>query len=210
MSPTEPTTMGDGHTLKRLRCRGESGAALAETALVAPVFVVILFGILEFGGFMRDYLTLANGAQGGARAASIQAEQIDADFQILQAVQREMGAMPKAEIKKIVVFHAATPYDPISATCKGGTAVLGTAPSYTGACNVYTSSSPAWWTLLVTDLKCGAGDLNRFWCSSNRKYAATTTDGHGPPDYVGIYIEIDHPWITGLFGTDIILSLIHI
>ena len=23
---------------------------------------------------------------------------------------------------------------------------------------------------------------------------------NGPPDYVGIYITISHPWITGLFG----------
>jgi len=165
--------------------------------------VVILFGILEFGGFMRDYLTLANGAQAGARSASIHAQNIDADYQILQAIQREMGAMPRGQINKIVVFHAASPNDVISDTCKGGTAVLGTSPSYTGACNVYTSTGPAWWTLATADLKCGAGDLNRFWCPSVRKYAATIADGHGPPDYVGIFIEINHPWLTGLFGTNI-------
>ena len=26
---------------------------------------------------------------------------------------------------------------------------------------------------------------------------------HGPPDYVGVYIEIIHPYITGLFGSSI-------
>ena len=188
------------------RCRGDVGAALAETALVAPVFVVIIFGILEFGGFMRDYLTLANGTQAGARSASIAAESLDADYQILTAIQKETGAMPRSQIQTIVVWHASGAADSVPATCKAGTAVLGTAPSYTGACNVYTSSGTPWWSLTANDLKCAGTDLNRFWCPSVRKYAATATDGHGPPDYVGIFIQIKHPWITGLFGSSIVMT----
>ena len=28
----------------------------------------------------------------------------------------------------------------------------------------------------------------------------------GPPDYVGVYVKITHPWITGLFGSNLTMT----
>ena len=36
------------------RCSGDRGAALVEAALVSPLFFLVLFGVLEFGGAFRD------------------------------------------------------------------------------------------------------------------------------------------------------------
>ena len=46
-------------------CHGDGGAIIAEAALLTPFFITLLFGMLEFGGAFRDYLTLANGTSPG-------------------------------------------------------------------------------------------------------------------------------------------------
>ena len=47
------------------------GQALAEFALVAPVFLLLLFGIVEAGRFIYTYEILNNATQEGARYAIV-------------------------------------------------------------------------------------------------------------------------------------------
>jgi hypothetical protein len=54
--------------LARPRSRGQ---ALAEFALVAPVFFLVLFAIIEAGRFMFYYETLNNATREGARYAIV-------------------------------------------------------------------------------------------------------------------------------------------
>lgn len=59
----------------RLRTRrgsADDGAALVEFALVAPVLVLVLFGLVEFGMALNDYQSIRNGAREGARQAVVQ------------------------------------------------------------------------------------------------------------------------------------------
>ena len=46
--------------LRRRRQDNERGAALVEMALVTPLLVLLVFGILEFGLAFRDRLTVSN------------------------------------------------------------------------------------------------------------------------------------------------------
>ena len=39
-----------------------------------------------------------------------------------------------------------------------------------------------------------------FWCPTSRKTALLSTNGNGPPDYVGVYVKAVHKNIFGLFG----------
>ena len=51
---------------------GDRGVrSIAEAAILTPLYIVFIFGILEFGGAFRDYLTLNNASGAGAREASI-------------------------------------------------------------------------------------------------------------------------------------------
>ena len=52
-------------------CRTSAGQALVEFALVAPVFFLILFAIIEGGRFMVYYETLSNAPREGARFAIV-------------------------------------------------------------------------------------------------------------------------------------------
>ena len=56
----------------RFRRRREGGAALVEFALVLPMLVLVLFGIIEFGIALNDYQSIRHGAREGARQAVVQ------------------------------------------------------------------------------------------------------------------------------------------
>lgn len=51
----------------RDRVRGERGAVLVEFALIAPILLVLLFGIVDFGIAMSNQVALRQGVREGAR-----------------------------------------------------------------------------------------------------------------------------------------------
>jgi hypothetical protein len=53
------------------RRRATAGQAMVEFALVAPIFFLILFGIVEAGRFMLYYQALNNATREGARYAIV-------------------------------------------------------------------------------------------------------------------------------------------
>ena len=53
------------------RRHGRRGQALVEFALVAPLFFIVLFGIVEAGRFIFYYETLNNATREGARFAIV-------------------------------------------------------------------------------------------------------------------------------------------
>jgi hypothetical protein len=56
------------------RRQGPRGQALAELALVAPLFFTLLFGIIEAGRFIYYYEVLSNATREGARYAIVNGE----------------------------------------------------------------------------------------------------------------------------------------
>ncbi|MHB8841737.1 MAG: TadE/TadG family type IV pilus assembly protein [Candidatus Aquicultor sp.] len=51
--------------------KNERGASSVEFAIILPVLILILFGILEFGLTYRDYLAITHAAREGARMAAV-------------------------------------------------------------------------------------------------------------------------------------------
>jgi len=52
---------------------GERGQNLVEFALILPLFLVIVFGIVDFGMAFHSYITVTNAAREGARLGVVQA-----------------------------------------------------------------------------------------------------------------------------------------
>ncbi len=52
------------------RARDERGATVVEAALVTPLFVFILFALIELGPLFQQWSTGKNGANEGGRMAS--------------------------------------------------------------------------------------------------------------------------------------------
>lgn len=161
---------------------------LVEAAFITPVLFFLLFSILEFGMAFRDYLAVANTTRDGARAASVYGNDSSADFEILQTVADASNVIDRRDIERIVVFEATGPNSVVPTSCANGT------PGST--CNVYTAAAL---DLAETEFGCRTDrNLDRYWCPTSRKTALAGTNG--PPDYVGVWIKVNHIWVTGLFG----------
>jgi TadE-like protein len=55
-----------------LRPRGDSGAAALEFALVVPVFLLLVFGIIDFGIYFSDSLATRDGLRAAVRQGVVQ------------------------------------------------------------------------------------------------------------------------------------------
>jgi hypothetical protein len=51
--------------------KSEKGQSLVEFALVLPILVVVLFGIVDFGRIFHAYITVDHAGREAARAASV-------------------------------------------------------------------------------------------------------------------------------------------
>ena len=57
---------------KRLSAlRNDDGQAIAEFALVLPILMAILLGIIQFGIIFNNYITLTDATRAGARKAAV-------------------------------------------------------------------------------------------------------------------------------------------
>ena len=181
------------------------GAALIEAALVAPVFFMILFAIIEFGFMFRNYLTIGAVTSETARTAAIRGNDPDADFQTLQTFRQAFGAWDLQDFEVIVIYKADDPDDPVPPNCL-------IASSAADNCNRYTVADL--YKNLVDGTTTNFGgctatapyptpneSLDRFWCPVGRDAALT-----GGVDLIGVYVEGTHQFLTGFFGDDATLT----
>ena len=56
---------------KRFDITNEQGQTMTEFALVLPILVVFLFGIIQFGIAFNNYVTITDAARAGARKAAV-------------------------------------------------------------------------------------------------------------------------------------------
>lgn len=100
----------DARSIRRVRGAGsESGAAALEFALVVPILLLLVMGIIEFGFMFQAQLALTHAAREGARLASV--DQFDAAQVVNQAfpVTPAIATSPSPP-------SAAASGDPISVT----------------------------------------------------------------------------------------------
>lgn len=87
------------------RARGEErGQALVEFALVLPLFVTLLFGIIQFGIAFNHYLVLTDAVRAGARTAAVSRTAPDPNGAGEKAVRRAAVDLRAADL--IVTVNA--------------------------------------------------------------------------------------------------------
>jgi hypothetical protein len=109
--------------MRRAR-HGDRGAVAVEFALVLPVLVLILFGIVDFGRMLNAKITLTEAAREGARATALidrdageaRVEDATADMEDPSALKADIDpcpASPSAEddatVSLTYPFHFLTP-----------------------------------------------------------------------------------------------------
>jgi hypothetical protein len=181
------------------RRKSERGTSIVEAAFVTPVFLFLIFGIIESGFLFRNYLAVNNAGLSGARAASVAGDDEDTDFLIVRTVAHGVEAMGVENLDFIVVYKATSPDDTVPPSCLfGGSTTL--------ECNRFTrrefylslESSPG----VKTDWACASAAQDRFWCPKDRNSQVPTVSGDPPIDYVGVYVQANHQYVTGFFGSE--------
>jgi Flp pilus assembly protein TadG len=70
-TPTMTTNLCQRHPTNQPPVKRRGGQTLIEFALVVPILLALMIGILEFGWLTKNTMTLASAAREGARAAAV-------------------------------------------------------------------------------------------------------------------------------------------
>lgn len=110
------------------RARRPRGAALIEFVLVAPLFLMLLLGAIDWGWYFVVRQTVVNATRQGARTASVQESQGDAltagvaatrDYLSRVAVTSIPARDPEVRIVTLSVAGVATPVSAVSVRLVG-------------------------------------------------------------------------------------------
>jgi Flp pilus assembly protein TadG len=213
---------------RRVFRRDERGAAVVEAAFVLPVVIALLFGMLEFGLYFKDNLTVSEAVKDGAHVGAEYAQDPGADYYILQAI---LHASLNGIVQEVIVYDAGA-VNPASQSAQNVPAgcllsANGVSVGYTdnnnvlhntgaiGSCNVYIGSQGDF-THVLTDFTNGTFTNSTHWPGSSRLQSTTdvrytssgalgpctiaATSGCGP-DFIGVWIKTTHNWMTGFVST---------
>lgn len=118
----------------RGRGRGEHGQALVELAIVLPILLLLLTGMIQFGLMLNKYLSLNDAARAGARELALGGGLNDpCDPAVANALAT--GAGLNLQSSQVTVGFANTSTD----HCSTGTYTYN--PSYTSTTNTNTTGN---------------------------------------------------------------------
>jgi len=185
-----------------IRGRGERGAVLVEVVLIVPILLMIALGVFDIGLGWKASLTVTNAARAGSRVASNLGIDAAADKSALASTAASLGTIPVSEIDVVVIYRtsSADGAPPSGCLTSGAKAAGGSASDL---CNTYSGADVmAAATSTAYNGNCGSS-RDRFWCPSSRGNSQATTNG---PDYLGVYIRINHATKTKLFGSTMVID----
>lgn len=225
----------DGTNPVPRRARRSRGAALIEAALVLPVLFLVIFGTIEMGWMMKSYSGASSAIAVAGRTASIAGNDAMADATILARLDQEVGGLLNDRIEYVIIWDASGVGDSPPAACRNlgpgspsFSSVGQTITTGDGSCNVY--SDPAG-TNGAFDLAAGRGPSSNpatyFGCSSaadagskldcawrpgsrnatiSPRVLPTGCTVRKSPDFVGVYIAVEHSHLTGIIGDSMVIT----
>jgi hypothetical protein len=158
----------------------DRGVAAVEAAIITPIFLLLVFGIIEFGLVFKDQLAITSAVRAGARIASAEPRIATFADDAAAQVAQEGSALDMKDVKELWVYRADGSGHPQGAG--------GTFGSCSTDCIKYTWSGS-------TFVKSGG-----TWDSTKQNAC------QGTQDSVGVYLSFNHPGVTQTFFNAIGLS----
>lgn len=105
------------------KLKNERGQTLTEFAMVVPLLVVLLFGIIQFGIIFNNYVTMTDAVRAGARKAAVSRNESDPAGICRAAVVAAAPNLDESELRRNlscvsswapasdVTVHADYPYE---------------------------------------------------------------------------------------------------
>jgi hypothetical protein len=166
------------------RGRGQRGAVAVEAALITPLILLLLFGIIEFGLLFKDYLAVTSASRAGVRIASAEPKLDSFAQDAADQVLREGAALAPSDIQEIWVYKAQTDAMPSPGYPVGGDATFAN-------CSVCVKFHV---TSTGTAVAYGA----TTWTAANQNACPDSS----ARDAVGVYVQYAHSAVTGLIFED--------
>ncbi len=174
--------------VERMRSRREAGAAAVEAVLVTPLFLLLIFGVVETGVAVMNWNAVHGAAREGARAASVNGSADRADFSVLTEVKERMRTAT-GDVRYVIVFKASNVQSDPPTACvvsaqSGGNGVA-------DLCNVY----------YTADLARPSSDFSQGGATqADVKWPAYKRVDwmNGPVDLVGVHVVMNHYGFTGI------------
>ncbi len=178
---------GQGARPSYPRGRGERGAALVEFAIILPLILLITFGIIEYSYAFNADSTVAQAARAGGRTASALSQDDTQAEQAAGAVGAALQTLPANEPQLVWIYKVTAPDGSPPDAC----ATDCTSFTWDPVGKKFNTSAPG-----------GSG-----WKGSSQNICTDGSGGSKPFDLVGVYVKIDHKFITpGLFGPGTFLT----
>ncbi len=175
-----------GQKLMRRRC--DRGSVAVEAAIVFPLLILILFGVIEFAMVLRDHVALTSAARSGARVASAEPRLSTFAIDGAAAVARAGTTMPLSDVTEVWVFESNESGYPTN-----GASITSTTETFTSCttrCIVFTPSGSS---LVQTSGAWSHEDVNA--CPGDEAMTS-----------IGVLVRAQHSFVTGIFGATMDLS----
>lgn len=169
------------------RRSNERGASAVEAAIVTPMVFALFFGIIELGFLFKDYLAVAGAVRAGVRMASANPRTSTFAQDAADHVALTGGAMNLNDIQQLWVY-------------KVDTNLLSDKPiGYSDfrrcdVCVKFKWDAPTKTFIPTSDT----------WSASTQN-ACSSSNG-GPPDRIGVYINLKHDGFTKFVFTSVNIS----
>ena len=160
--------------------RSQRGAVAVEAALITPIFVLLVFGIIEFGLMFKDYLAVVSSVRAGARIASAEPRNINFATDAAAQIAREGAALDMTNVSELWVYKA--------------NKTTGTPVGYSDFSNCTTCVKFTWDTSSKTFVQ--KAGTNWLYTTQN---ACAGDPNH---DSIGVYLKYRHPSVTSLIVKD--------
>ncbi len=176
-------------SLKADRTRSQQGAVMVEAAMVLPVMIFIVVGIIEFGMLFTSYSTSTASTRSGARVAATAYAQAGTVPEAQNAALTQIALSTAADLK---VLTNGTPV---------GMAVYKVNPA--------TADGAPFGGFPVDAMAggCSSSCVKFTWDTTTKSMTQTTgswtnADACGVTvDTIGVFVQVNHTYITGFFGT---------
>jgi Flp pilus assembly protein TadG len=83
---------------RRFALREQQGQTMTEFALVLPLLVLLLFGVIQFGIAFNNYITLTDAVRVGARKAAVSANTEDPEAVAEERVRESAAGLKEDEL----------------------------------------------------------------------------------------------------------------
>lgn len=161
----------------------EQGATLVEAAVILPVLILVIVGVIEFGLAFKDYLTVSYLSREGARIGALAGDDLEADCAIVTGLGALAAGNDLERITRIEIYKADPNTGAQGSDYNVATYVPGKDPT---TCTVPMDPVNDGWAFTQV----GSG-----WDPSSRDVSVGATGG-ATLDIIGVRIILDRSWIT--------------